>query len=144
MREQDIRATERTINNLSLVLKAISPVFFVVGLMHLIFGPSSEILLGANISQAALSDPVLDSQNRFYGVSFALYGALFYLCSTDLRKYITVLRCTLLFFFAGGLARLVSIYLVGLPSELVLMLLASEIALPPLLLLWAEKIKNEN
>ena len=115
-----------------------------VGLLHLVLGPNAEILLGANIPAAVLSDPVLDSQNRFYGVVFGLYGALFYLCSLDINKYLVVLRCVLLFFFAGGLARVVSIYAVGLPSTLVVVLLASELILPVFLLFWLSRSDDEN
>ena len=131
-------------SNVSIFLKFLSPVFLMVGILHLVLGPNAEILLGANIPATVLSDPVLDSQNRFYGVAFGLYGALFYLCSTDIWRYLVVLRCILLFFFAGGVARLVSIYVVGLPSTLVIVLLVSEIILPIVLLFWVSRLNNEN
>ena len=98
-------------------------------------------MLGANIPQAALVDPVLDSQNRFYAVAFTLYGVLFYLCSSDLARYETVLRCVFLVFMMAGLARLVSIATHGVPSGLVLTLLASELLLPPFMLMWLSKLE---
>lgn len=119
--------------NLTLSLKLLSPIFMIVGVMHLVLGPNAEVLLGAKLSSASIVDPVLDSQNRFYGVSFALYGALFYLCAGDLHKYRQVLLLVLLFFFAGGLARIISIMAVGIPSPLVLMLLLTELLLPPIM-----------
>jgi hypothetical protein len=96
----------------------------------------AEVLLGAAIPGDVIANAVLDSQNRFYGVAFALYGVLAFLCAARLQDYATVLRCVLWCLFAGGVARLVSILLYGLPSSLVLALLALEIALPPLLLVW--------
>ena len=99
-------------------------------------GLNADLLLGAKVPNEFVRDPVLDSQNRFYGTCFALYGVLFILCSGDLDKYATVLRCTLWCFFAGGVARLVSIGIHGMPSTTVVALLASEMLLPPLMLWW--------
>lgn len=121
---------------LLIVLKVMSPIFVLVGVLHLALGLNADVLLGANLAGDVLSDPVLDSQNRFYGVAFSAYGFLIYLCATDLVKYQAVLRTLLLVFFAAGCARIVSIMLYGLPSELVLLLLASELLLPPILIVW--------
>ena len=126
-----------------LVLKLSAPIFLLVGLLHLIFGVGAEVMIGARLPAEALSDPVLDSQNRFYGISFSLYGVLLFLCATDLKKYGTVLRCVLWAFFAAGLARLVSIATHGMPSMPVLVLLGSEIVLPPLLIGWLSKLAKE-
>ncbi|MDR2851642.1 MAG: DUF4345 domain-containing protein [Burkholderiaceae bacterium] len=125
--------------SLASFLKLIAPVFALVGALHLALGAGADVLLGAKLPPEALSDATLNSQNRFYGIAFTLYGLLFYLCATDLRKYATVLRCVLWVFFAAGLARLVSIATHGVPPPLVLALLASELVVPPLLLLWLSK-----
>ena len=122
--------------SLSVFLKLVAPVFVLVGGVHLALGVGADVLLGAKLSPEALSDATLNSQNRFYGIAFTLYGVLFYLCATDLRKYATVLRCVIWVFFAAGVARLVSITTHGVPSALVLALLASELVIPPLLHLW--------
>jgi hypothetical protein len=128
------------LNSLALVLKLGAPIFLLVAALHLVMGPSADVLLGANLSAAAISDPVLDSQNRFYGVSFALYGVLLFLCSTDLAKYSAVLKCVLAVFFAAGLARLVSIGMHGVPSIWVIGLLATELVVPPILAFWLHKV----
>ena len=127
-----------------LVLKLLSPAIFLVGLVHLVFGAGGELMLGANLSAAAIADPVLDSQNRFYGVAFTLYGALFYLSATDLKRYYPVLRCAFWVFFAAGLARFVSIYTHGLPSMMVLGLLGAELILPPFMLIWLKRLQVQN
>lgn len=124
---------------LALYLKVAAPIFVLVGALHLVLGVGADVLLGAKLPAEALSDPALDSQNRFYGVAFSLYGVLLYLCATDLPKHATVLRCLLWVFFAAGLARLVSIASHGVPPPLVLVLLITELALPPLLHLWLSK-----
>jgi hypothetical protein len=126
-------------NMFALFLKIASPVFVLVGALHLVLGVGADVLLGARLPAEALSDAALNSQNRFYGVAFSLYGVLLYLCATDLPKYATVMRCVLWVFFAAGLARLVSVATHGVPPPLVLALLATELALPPLLHLWLSK-----
>ncbi|MDR0775310.1 MAG: DUF4345 domain-containing protein [Azonexus sp.] len=122
--------------SLAAFLKLVAPVFALVGAVHLALGAGADVLLGAKLPPEALSDATLNSQNRFYGIAFTLYGVLFYLCATDLRKYAAVLRSVIWVFFAAGVARLVSIATHGMPSVLVLALLASELAIPPLLHLW--------
>ena len=124
----------------TLFLRFTAPVFLLVGALHLALGVGAEVMLGAKLPSAALNDAVLDSQNRFYGIAFTLYGVLFLICASDLHKYATVLRAVLWVFFAAGLARLVSIAVHGLPSMLVLVLLDTELILPPVLLVWLSKL----
>lgn len=125
--------------NLALLLKLSAPIFLFVGALHLFLGVNADVALGAVLSKEALTDAALDSQNRFYGVTFTLYGVLLYLCATDLQKYAVVFRCVIWVFFAGGLARLVSIATHGLPPPPVLFLMATELIIPPLLALWLAK-----
>jgi hypothetical protein len=127
---------------LSLVLKLAAPVFFIAGAIHLALGAGAEVLLGATLPSAALADASLDSQNRFYGVSFTLYGVLLFLCSTNIPKYATVLRCVIWVFFAAGAARLVSIATHGVPSIPVSALLVSELFIPPVLAWWLSRVVN--
>ncbi len=144
------RAAERNVSFLEemsvfiLTLKAFAPIFIVVGVLHLALGAGADVLLGAILSEQTLRDPVLDSQNRFYGVSFTLYGVLLFLSATDLEKYRTVLRCVLWVFFFAGLARVVSIATHGIPSSLILALLCSELLVPPVLLIWQSRIERES
>jgi len=118
--------------SLMIVLKIVAPIFFIVGALHLLLGLGADVLLGAKVSAEVMADPGLDSQNRFYGVALTLYGVLLFLCSTDIPKYTTVLRCVLWVFFAAGLARFVSIALHGSPPPMVWFLLVGEVLPPPL------------
>lgn len=131
-------------SSLAIVLKVVAPVFILVGALHLFYGVGADVLLGARIPAEAVSDPVLDSQNRFYGISFTLYGVLLFLCSTDILKYSAVLKCVIWVFFAAGVARLVSIGIYGIPSVLVLLLLVSELLLPPILAIWLSRVLHES
>ena len=126
--------------HLNLCLKLLAPVFLVVGGLHLCLGLAAENLLGANLPIEVLTNATLDSQNRFYGVAFTLYGILLWLCASDLPKYSTVLRRILAVSFASGLARVLSMVMLGLPSPMVMALLTSELLLPPLLWLWMKRV----
>ena len=128
-----------SIRTLSSALKIIAPVFLAVSLLHLWFGLGADAMLGANIPVQALADPTLNSQNRFYGVAFGVYGALLFVCASDIVRYQSILRIVLWVFFAAGLARLVSIATHGVPATAVLVLLGSELLLPPVLLAWLRR-----
>jgi hypothetical protein len=127
---------------LALILKISAPVFLLVGFMHLTLGLRADVLLGATVPIEAISDAALDSQNRFYGVAFSLYGVLLYLCATDIPRYATVLRCLLVVFFLAGCARFVSIALHGTPPPLIVLLLGSELILPPFLGWWLHRVEH--
>ena len=103
-------------------------------------GPDDALIVNAAMFIKTI---ILDSQNRFYGVAFTLYGVLLFLCAADIRKYAMVLRCVLWVFFAAGLARLVSIATHGLPPPPVLTLLASELLAPPLIVWWLSNLENQ-
>ncbi len=121
-------------------LKCLAPVPVLVGGLHLLIGLRADVLLGARLPDAVLADPVLDSQNRFYGVSFMIYGVLLYLCATDLRKYALVFRFLVGFMFLGGVARLLALALHGMPAAPVIALGVIELAGMPLVLLWHSRV----
>lgn len=121
---------------LSLVLKILSPLLVLAGILHLVFGIGADVMLGARLPPEALADPALDSQNRFYGTAFTLYGFLLFVCATDLSKYATIFRWILWVMFAAGMARVWSIATHGLPPAPVVGLLLSELLAPPLLHVW--------
>jgi hypothetical protein len=118
-------------------LRVSAVIFFLVAATHVVFGLTADAeLLAAKVPLDVINDPTLDSQNRFYGAAFALYGALLLICARDLKGHAIILRAILGFFFAGGVARLVSIFLHGAPSPPVIVLLISELLIPPLALVW--------
>lgn len=125
---------------LPLLLKLLAPLFLAAGASHLLLGLGADALLGARLAAEVMADPALDSQNRFYGVSFMLNGLLLWLVATDLPRYRPVLHCVLGVMFAGGLARWLSIALHGWPPAPVLLLLAVELVAPVLLAAWAARV----
>lgn len=126
--------------SLAVFLRIAGAGFVLVGALHLMLGLNADVLLGARLPAATIADPALDSQNRFYGVAFALYGVLCFLCTSDIARYAPVLRCMIWVFFAAGCARLVSIAIYGLPPQPVIALLVIELVGPPLLAGWLNRI----
>jgi len=126
-------------STLRLVLRIAAAVFIVVAGLHLSFGLDADRMLGAVVPAATVAEPSLDSQNRFYGVAFSLYGVLLYLCAGDLHRYAPILQATFTVFFLAGLARLVSWSVRGAPAPAVIGLMVTELVLPPLLYLWLRR-----
>src|SRR5215475_7367370 len=75
-------------------------------------------LLGANVSAQTLTDAGVDSQNRFYGVSFMLYGVLLIIVASDMQRYAVILKSTM-WVLCAGLARLITVWLYGWPPVLI-------------------------
>jgi hypothetical protein len=126
----------------SLVLKVLGAVTIAVGLLHISLALHADAMLGARLPAEVLSDPVLDSQNRFFGTCFAGYGALLFLCASEVRKYAAVFKLLIVFLALGGVARLISIALHGLPTTQVIGLIVIELV-APLLLLWQRRVVAE-
>lgn len=125
----------------SLLLRLIAPGFLLASALHLWLGAGADVLLGAELPPEAIADPALDSQNRFYGAAFALYGVLLVVCASDVPRHANVLRCLLWTLFAAGAARGVSFALYGSPPPLVVVLALIELVLPVALLLWLSRLR---
>jgi hypothetical protein len=96
------------------------------------------------VPAATIADPTLDSQARFHGVSFAVYGVLLLLGASNVKRYTVALRWALWIFFAAGVARLFSAAIYGVPPSPVLVLLVIELIVPPALVWWMSRVAHES
>ncbi|MEP4050852.1 MAG: DUF4345 domain-containing protein [Litorimonas sp.] len=80
-----------------------------------------------------LGEPNDDSELRFYSVFFVGYGVVLVQTAGNLARHGHRVPILLGLFFAGGLARLLSLLMVGQPHALFILLLCFELPLPPLL-----------
>lgn len=126
-------------NLLTYFLRATSAVFVLAGTMHVTLGLGADQMLGAQVSSQSMMDAGLDSQNRFYGATFTLYGVIFFMAASNLARYLPLLKATVWVFFIAGLVRFISVWIYGWPPPLVAALFAAEVLLPPFLLLWINK-----
>mgnify|MGYP000238373438 CR=1 FL=1 len=85
----------------------------------------------------------MDSEDRFYATLFLGFGAALIWASNDLIARRNVFRFLLLIFFLGGIARIISAVMVGLPNGLFQFLGAVELILPIALYVWLRAIIGE-
>ena len=126
-----------------LVLRILSIAFIAVAALHLFVGMQADAMLGAPVSSTMASDPSLDSQNRFYGMTFSLLGVALLISANDLRRYEAIVRATLGVLFAAGLARVLAWALHGTPSPMIVGIVCADLLLPPLLYVWLKRSLRE-
>jgi hypothetical protein len=117
----------------------------ITGAIAILVGPPFWRLVGMELSAPGFSDPILDSQVRFLGTVWFGYGVLMCVCARDLKKYAGLLRTALLLVFLGGIARLASIVVVGMPGSIpgvliISTVLIAELLLMPALLWWQRRV----
>ena len=118
------------------LLKALAVVIVGIGLLKVVLGAKADALLDPTIPSVATNHPSIDSQVRFYGGAFAIYGVLIWLCSNHMHRYELVFRAMMIVFFLAGAARLPGALRYGRPSIAIMGLTVIELVVPPLLLLW--------
>ena len=125
---------------LTLALRFLAIAFVAVALLHLFLGLGADALLGVPVSAQTASEPSSDSQNRFYGLSFSLLGIVLFIGSSDLRRYRPMVLATLGVLFAAGVARALSWMLHGAPAPALIVIMAADLLLPPLLYGWLNRV----
>lgn len=115
--------------SLSLVAALFGAVCMIISLAHIAIGPRA-------IPGAIPVNPTMDSEDRFYATLFLGFGAAIVWCSRDLTARRQPFGLLLLVFFLGGIARLISAAMVGLPNQLFISLGLLELLLPPLFWWW--------
>ncbi|MDD3444144.1 MAG: DUF4345 domain-containing protein [Zavarzinia sp.] len=109
---------------------------FVTGAMDLAIGASSLSKIDSPLGAEVLSDPVLDSQVRFFGAIWLGYGLSLWLAAGEMDKRPGGFRLLMAILFLSGIGRAVSALSVGLPSAPLVGGMALELVGVPLLLAW--------
>lgn len=122
---------ERQVLQRVVALVALVPV--ASGLYGVLFG-----LTG--LGSGSLVDVSADSHFRYLSGLHLGIGILFWTCVPDIAQKTTLFRFLTLVVVLGGAARLLGLYLTGLPSLLMMMALVVELAVTPLLCLWQARI----
>ncbi len=126
-------------NALILALRILAAAFIAVAALHFFIGAQADAMLGAPVTAAMAADPSLDSQNRFYGITFSLLGVALLVCATDLRRYEPIVLAVLGVLFAAGIARVLAWVLHGAPAPMIVGILCADLLLPPVLWLWLRR-----
>jgi Domain of unknown function (DUF4345) len=96
-----------------------------IALVHIAFGPSS-------IPGSIPVNATMDSEDRSYATLFLGFGLAHLWAARDLVHRAGAVLALQATFFAGGLARIVSLLAVGPPIGLFVFLGALELLIPPL------------
>ena len=99
-----------------------------ISLAHIALGPGA---IPGEIPEAVLANATIDSQDRFYATLFLGFGAALIWCAQDLDARRGAFFALLVIFFLGGLARLLSVAMIGWPLPLFIVLGLIELILPP-------------
>jgi len=95
----------------------------VIAALHVILGPAA-------IPGSIPVNATMDSEDRFYATLFAAYGAALLWCIRDVERKSMAVYVLALTFLVGGLARLVSMAAVGLPSPFFIAMTVLELLIP--------------
>ena len=82
----------------------------------------------------------MDSEDRFYATLFMAYGAVLLWCVKDLEQKGRVVWFLALAFFVGGLARLVSMAVVGPPNGFFIAMTVIELLLPLIIVFMQSRV----
>jgi hypothetical protein len=108
------------------ILSGIAAIF--ISLLHLVLGPAA-------IPGGIPVNATMDSEDRFYATLLTAYGVALLWCARGIEqksKFVYFLAAVFLF---GGLARIVSIAVAGLPHPFFLAMLVLEMGLPIIVVL---------
>ncbi|MGB5325125.1 MAG: DUF4345 domain-containing protein [Pseudomonadales bacterium] len=94
-----------------------------IALLHIIFGP-------AVIPGSMPVNATMDSEDRFFATLFLAFGIVLLWCIKDVERKANVVYFLMLTFFAGGIARLISIAAVGLPDDFFIAMTILELLMP--------------
>ena len=104
--------------------------------MHVVFGPSLAIPGSVPVNAT------MDSEDRFYATLFVAYGVALLWCVKDVERKSPTVHFLAITFFAGGLARLVSMAAVGLPNAFFVAMTALELLIPFLMVFMQVRVSS--
>ena len=81
----------------------------------------------------------MDSEDRFYATLFLGFGLAHIWAAQDLVRRGSAVLALQAVFFAGGVARIISLIAVGPPIALFVFLGALELLIPPLIWWWLKR-----
>ena len=116
-------------SQLSRTLRVLALIPIVTGLASVLFG--SEIVRGSEGS-----DPSVESELRYYAVFYVGFGLFLWSIAPRIAERGRELRAAAALLFCGGLARAVGIAVDGMPAADYVVLMAIELVLPGVLVLW--------
>ena len=95
--------------------------------LHWLLGPAA-------IPGSVPVNATMDSEDRFYATLMAGYGIALLWCAKDVESKGVFVRFLALIFFAGGVARIVSMLVVGPPDGFFVVMTGLELVIPVIMI----------
>ena len=121
---------------MSQVLRALALIPIAAGLATVVFG--TEI-----IRSGGASNPNVESELRYYAVFYVGFGLYLWSIAPGVASRGRELRWAAAVLFCGGLARAIGVLVDGWPEADYVMLMAVELVLPAVLVLWQRSIATK-
>ena len=118
---------------MSQTLRVLALIPIAAGLLSVVFG--SDIIRDGGASNANV-----ESELRFYAVFYVAFGVYLWWLAPRVAERGRELRWAAAVLFCGGLARAVGVFVDGWPEADYVMLMAVELVLPPVLVLWQRSL----
>lgn len=129
---------------LQLVLAVLGLIPLLTGGLSLLLGAHAFNVIGGSIPSTAINNVVLDSEARFLGAIWFSIGVLLYWILPSIHQQTTLFRLLTGGIFLGGLGRLASAFLVGIPPVQFIAAIVLELIGMPLLIMWQSLISTSS
>jgi hypothetical protein len=120
---------ETMLRSLAILAAVFGLVCVGIALAHLVLGPAS-------IPGSIPVNATMDSEDRFYATLFLGFGVAMVWSSRDLRARAHTFEALMAIFFLGGIARIISMIVVGPPIPFFQLMTLLELLIPPLSWIW--------
>jgi hypothetical protein len=129
---------------LQTVLAILGLIPILTGGLDLILGARSLRVVGSSMPLGNLNDVVLDSQIRFLAAIWFGVGIILYWVIPSIDKQTTLFRLLMGGIFLGGIGRISSAVLVGIPPVQFIAVIVLELVGVPILVLWQSALSKSN
>ncbi|MEN9518512.1 MAG: hypothetical protein RLZZ381_1100 [Cyanobacteriota bacterium] len=129
---------------LQTVLAILGLIPILTGGLDFFLGARSLHVVGSLMPLDAVNDVVLDSQIRFLAAIWLGVGIILYWVIPSIDRQTTLFRLLMGGIFLGGIGRMSSAILVGIPPVQFLAVIVLELVGVPILILWQSTLSKSN
>jgi hypothetical protein len=129
---------------LQTVLAILGLIPILTGGLDFVLGARSLHVVGSLMPLDAVNDVVLDSQIRFLAAIWLGVGIILYWVIPSIDRQTTLFRLLMGGIFLGGIGRMSSVVLVGIPPVQFLAVIVLELVGVPILIFWQSALSKSS
>jgi hypothetical protein len=129
---------------LQTVLAILGLIPILTGGLDLVLGARSLHVAGSSMPLDTVNDIVLDSQIRFLAATWFGVGIILYWIIPSIDRQTTLFRLLMGGIFLGGIGRISSAILLGIPPVQFIIAIMLELVGVPILVLWQSALSKPN